>query len=132
MHNAMLELGGDKMSKSLGNIAPLAEVLDRWPAEVVVAYFLTSHYRSPIPFSDERMGDARAACERISNAVRSIDRTLAADQDRDSRDTDLARATVAARERFFDALADDFGKRDRRSAEYENGFSRIGNLTGQE
>jgi cysteinyl-tRNA synthetase len=109
MHNAMLELSGDKMSKSLGNIAPLAEVLDRWPAEVVVAYFLTSHYRSPIPFSDERMGDARAACERIANAVRSIDRTLAADVDRDSRDTDLARATVAARERFFDALADDFG-----------------------
>jgi cysteinyl-tRNA synthetase len=109
MHNAMLELSGDKMSKSLGNIAPLSDVLDRWPAEVVVAYFLTSHYRSPLPFSDERMGDAQAACDRIANAVRSIDRALAADVDRDRRETELARATVVARERFFDALADDFG-----------------------
>ncbi len=107
MHNAMLELSGDKMSKSLGNIAPLADVLDRWPAEVVVAFFLTSHYRSPLPFSEDRMGDAEAACARISNAVRAIDR--ASGPDRDGRDTELAKATVAARERVFDALSDDFG-----------------------
>ena len=54
MHNEMLELGDEKMSKSLGNIAPLSDVLDRWPAEVVIAYFLTSHYRSRLPFSEER------------------------------------------------------------------------------
>ena len=70
MHNEMLELGDEKMSKSVGNIAPLSEVLDRWPAEVVIAFFLTSHYRSRLPFSEERMGEAAAVVERLRNALR--------------------------------------------------------------
>ena len=65
MHNEMLELSDSKMSKSIGNIALLADVVDRWGAETVIAYFMQSHYRSRLPFSDERLGDAEAACERI-------------------------------------------------------------------
>ena len=73
MHNEMLELGDEKMSKSLGNIAPLSEVLDRWPAEVVIAFFLTSHYRSRLPFTEERMAQAEAVVERLANALRTLD-----------------------------------------------------------
>ncbi len=68
------------MSKSIGNIAPLSDVLDRWPAEVVIAYFLTSHYRSRLPFSEERLDDARAVVERLANTLRSLDRAIAGDQ----------------------------------------------------
>jgi len=107
MHNEMLELSDSKMSKSIGNIALLADVVDRWGAETVIAYFMQSHYRSRLPFSDERLGDAEAACERIRNAVRALDRAL--EGAGDANDTDLARALVESRQRFHDAMDDDFG-----------------------
>jgi cysteinyl-tRNA synthetase len=106
MHNEMLELGDEKMSKSLGNIAPLADVLDRWPAEVVIAYFLTSHYRSRLPFSEERMAEAEAVVERLANALRTLER--AAERTGEGRDPELTRAVVEGRGAFFDALDDDF------------------------
>jgi len=107
MHNEMLELSDSKMSKSIGNIALLADVVQRWGAETVIAYFMQSHYRSRLPFSDERMGDAEAACRRIRNAVRALDR--AQGDPGAVNDTALAASVVEARTRFFDAMDDDFG-----------------------
>ena len=107
MHNEMLELSDSKMSKSIGNIALLADVVAQWGAETVVAYFMQSHYRSRLPFSDERMRDAEAACRRIRNAVRALDRALA--EPGDAIDVELATAAAAARERFIAAMDDDFG-----------------------
>jgi cysteinyl-tRNA synthetase len=94
------------MSKSIGNIAPLSDVLDRWPAPVVIAYFLTSHYRSRLPFSDERLEDARSVVERLANALRALDRATAGRGD--GNDPELRQALVEARAEFFDALDDDF------------------------
>ena len=107
MHNEMLELGDEKMSKSLGNIAPLADVLDRWPAEVVIAFFLTSHYRSRLPFSEERMREAASVVERLANALRALDRAIPGRGE--GTDPELTRAVVESRSAFFDALDDDFG-----------------------
>ena len=107
MHNEMLELGDEKMSKSLGNIAPLAEVLDRWPAEVVIAFFLTSHYRSRLPFTEERMAEAAAVVERLRNALTALDRAIAGRGE--GTDPELTRAVVESRGAFYDALDDDFG-----------------------
>jgi len=106
MHNEMLELAGDKMSKSVGNIAPLAEVLDRWPRETVIAYFLTSHYRSKLPFSEERLEEAGHRCDRIRNALRQLER--ATETAGEGYDAELAGAAVGARLAFDEALADDF------------------------
>ena len=108
MHNEMLELGDEKMSKSIGNIAPLSDVLDRWPAQVVIAYFLTSHYRSRLPFSQERLADAQAVVDRLSNTLRSMDRAIAGGE-REGHDPDLSRTVVEGRGEFFRALDDDFG-----------------------
>jgi cysteinyl-tRNA synthetase len=106
MHNEMLELGGEKMAKSVGNIAPLAEVLDAWPAEVVIAFFLTSHYRSKLPFTEERLLDAKDWCDRLRNALRALDRAIAAPGA--GQDPALAATLLGARSRFFAALDDDF------------------------
>jgi cysteinyl-tRNA synthetase len=95
------------MSKSIGNIALLADVVERWGADTVIAYFMQSHYRSRLPFSDERLHDAEAACRRIRNAVRALDRAL--DEPGDANDVALATAVMDARMRFFDAMDDDFG-----------------------
>ena len=70
MHNGMLRFTGEKMSKSVGNVETIAEVLDRWGRETVLLFFLTAHWRSPIDFSDEthgrRPGSRRTACARCS------------------------------------------------------------------
>jgi len=106
VHNEMLELGG-KMSKSEGNIVLLRDVLDRWPAENVIMFFVRAHHRSKLPFSDDAMEEAGRICARIRNAARALDRAAAAPGD--AVDTALAGALVQARTAFTDALDDDFG-----------------------
>jgi cysteinyl-tRNA synthetase len=70
MHNGMLELDSEKMSKSLGNIASLREVLDRWGRETALVYFLGGHWRKPIDFSDDALAAAQAQVESFRNAFR--------------------------------------------------------------
>jgi len=106
MHNEMLELAGEKMAKSVGNIQPLAEVLDRWPRDTVIAYFLTSHYRSKLPFSDERLEEAGKRYERVRNAVRTLSAAIASPGE--GMDPELTKALIDGHNRFFAALDDDF------------------------
>jgi cysteinyl-tRNA synthetase len=75
MHNGMLRFTGEKMSKSVGNVETIKEVLDRWGAETTLLFFLTAHWRSPIDFSDETMEQARAQWTTFSNAFVQEDRT---------------------------------------------------------
>ena len=71
MHNGMIRSGGEKMAKSVGNIFLLREVLDRYSPAVVLMYFLTTHYRSPLEFSVEKLDEAKAAHDRLVEAVRT-------------------------------------------------------------
>ena len=73
MHNGMLRLTGEKMSKSLGNIATLQEVLDEWGRETLLVFFMTAHWRKPIDFSDETMAQPREPRQKAS-ATRSASR----------------------------------------------------------
>jgi cysteinyl-tRNA synthetase len=69
MHNGMLRLTGEKMSKSLGNIATLQEVLDEWGRETLLLFFLTAHWRKPIDFSEETMAQAKAQLRHFENTI---------------------------------------------------------------
>jgi cysteinyl-tRNA synthetase len=69
MHNGMLRFTGEKMSKSLGNIETIQEVLDEWGRETVLLFFLTAHWRSPIDFSEETMSAAQAQWRSFQQAV---------------------------------------------------------------
>jgi cysteinyl-tRNA synthetase len=60
MHNGMLRFTGEKMSKSVGNVETIQEVLDEWGRETTLLFFLTAHWRSPIDFSAETMAAAQA------------------------------------------------------------------------
>jgi len=75
MHNGMLRFTGEKMSKSLGNVETIKDVLDRWGVETTLLFFLTAHWHSPIDFSDETMEQARAQWTTFSNAFVPEDRT---------------------------------------------------------
>jgi cysteinyl-tRNA synthetase len=69
-HNGLLQLDQEKMSKSLGNIVSLREVLDAYGPEAILVYFLGAHWRSPIDYSDEAMEAAKAQAEGFRNAFR--------------------------------------------------------------
>jgi cysteinyl-tRNA synthetase len=97
MHNGMVQLADEKMSKSAGNIFQLAEALDRFGAEALVMYLLSGHYRQPIAFSEEALRESTARCERIRNFWRDAPTGGEADPFVGER-----------RQAFFGALADDF------------------------
>ena len=59
MHNGMLELDAQKMSKSLGNVATLRSALDTWGRGPLLVYFMSGHWRKPIDFSPDALADAR-------------------------------------------------------------------------
>jgi cysteinyl-tRNA synthetase len=60
MHNGLLRFGGEKMSKSVGNVVSLKDALDRWGRETLLLFFMTGHWRKPLEYTDETMGAARA------------------------------------------------------------------------
>jgi len=60
MHNGMLQFTGEKMSKSLGNVETIRDVLDEWGRETALLFFLTAHWRKPIDLSQGTMAAARA------------------------------------------------------------------------
>ena len=70
MHNGMLRLSGEKMSKSLGNIVSLRQALDDWGRETLLVYFLGGHWRKPVDYSDEVLQQAAAQAESFRNVFR--------------------------------------------------------------
>ena len=68
IHNGMLELGDEKMSKSLGNVVTLRNVLDVWGREVLLLYHLSGHWRKPVDFTDDTLAQAKAQVDSFRNA----------------------------------------------------------------
>jgi len=97
MHVGQLDIAGDKMSKSLGNFTTLEDAVARHGADVVRFYFVRTHYRSPVNFSEAGLVDAASALERLHNAMRSVP------GDGATLDWDEAHA-----QRFREAMNEDF------------------------
>jgi cysteinyl-tRNA synthetase len=96
MHNGMLQMGAEKMAKSVGNVALLHEVLSEYGRDAVVMYFAGGHYRQPVAFDADAMAQAAARVRRVREAGRRlVDGPSPADM-------------AAYKERFFEALRDDF------------------------
>jgi cysteinyl-tRNA synthetase len=95
MHNGFVRVNEEKMSKSLGNFFILREVLDNYRAEEIRYFIVSSHYRSPLNYSEEQLDNARSALQRLYAAL--LDTKLTAlPQDNDYQ------------KRFEAALDDDF------------------------
>src|SRR5690554_4450456 len=95
MHAGAVRVDGEKMSKSLGNFFTIREVLEKYPAEVVRYLLVSSHYRSPINYSEDSLKEAKAALERFYLALKGLDRVAPAGGE-------------AYVERFGAAMNDDF------------------------
>lgn len=88
MHNGFLDMGGEKMSKSLGNVVLVHELLQQWPGEVLRLAMLSGHYRAPLDWTEDLLKQAKATLDRIYGALR---RVWAADGG-EARDTGVLRA----------------------------------------
>ncbi|MEO1895823.1 MAG: cysteine--tRNA ligase, partial [Methylococcales bacterium] len=75
MHNGFVRVDNEKMSKSLGNFFTLKEVRESYQPEVIRYFILSSHYRSPLNYSNESLDDAKAALVRLYTALRNINMT---------------------------------------------------------
>jgi cysteinyl-tRNA synthetase len=96
VHNGMVRLDREKMSKSVGNIFVLREALDAYGRDALIMYFVGGHYRQPIEFDDERLVDAGRFVSRVRDAARALTAGKSPPW------------SAPLRERFFDALAEDF------------------------
>jgi cysteinyl-tRNA synthetase len=96
MHNGLVQLDEEKMSKSVGNIFQLSEAIERYGGQTVVAYLISGHYRQPLAFSEEQLEQTAARLDRIRNYLR------------DAPTGEPDDFLTEKRQAFLDALADDF------------------------
>ncbi len=98
LHNGLMQLGEEKMSKSLGNLITVRDALARYSADAIRLFVLSSHYRSPITYTEEGLEAAERGVERLRLAAH-----------RRSPDSTNTIVDVASyRQRFIEAMDDDF------------------------
>lgn len=110
MHNGFITVNQEKMSKSLGNFFLVREILAKFPPEAVRFFLLSTHYRSPLDFDEEKMAAAKRALERLKNSLRLLTEALARPQreDKAAADEEFLAALEKCRRGFVAAMDDDF------------------------
>lgn len=72
MHNGFLDMGGEKMSKSLGNVVLVHDLLESWHGEVLRFAMLSGHYRAPLDWTEDLLKQAKTTLDRIYGALRRV------------------------------------------------------------
>jgi cysteinyl-tRNA synthetase len=117
MHNGFITVNQEKMSKSLGNFFLVREITDKFPAQIIRFYLLSTHYRSQLDFDDEKLTVASKGLERLRTAVRlakeALERPASSPADAAVLDASTAPAVLdaavrAAQTQFEAAMDDDF------------------------
>ena len=93
MHNGFLNMGDRKMSKSLGNVQLVHDLIKRWPGEALRWALLSAHYRQPLAWTEEGIGPAKSALDKLYGALR--------------RNPDVVPSTGRPSAAFMEALLDD-------------------------
>jgi cysteinyl-tRNA synthetase len=97
MHNGFLQLGADKMSKSLGNLVTIKQSLERNSADAIRLFIISSYYRMPLRYSTEALDASESGMERMRTALRTEGNPEAVSLDAEQFST-----------RFMEAMDDDF------------------------
>lgn len=99
LHNGLVQLGAEKMSKSLGNLITIKEALAKYGADALRIFVLSSHYRSPLTYSEEAIEAAGGGVERLARVVAKDDPTEGKEKALDAE---------PYRNQFIEAMDDDF------------------------
>ncbi|WP_340695010.1 cysteine--tRNA ligase [Hydrogenobacter thermophilus] len=108
MHNGLVTVGGQKMSKSLGNYITLKEVYSKYHPDILRLLVLFTHYRSPLDFSWEKMDETKRAYERIRHAIEDLETLKNLEIVEGKTSSQLYDKVKEAEEAFFEDLSDDF------------------------
>lgn len=102
VHAGPLRIDGEKMSKSLNNFFTIRDVLDKYQPEVVRFFLISSHYRSPISYSEDNLKESQNGLQRFYHAMRDVPAS--------SQSANLPESS--AYEAFVSAMSDDFNSRE--------------------
>ena len=110
VHNGFVTVNSEKMSKSLGNFFLVKDILEHFRPVVLRFFILSTHYRSPLDFSDARLTEAEKAWTRIASALQGAKKLLEAleGQPAGPISAELAQTATTARQEFDAAMDDDF------------------------
>ncbi len=106
VHHGLVNLVGEKMSKSTGHFKTMEEISGRFPADVVRFYLLSTHYRSEIEFSDERLSEAGVAIKRFENLFRALVRNVGREGEGESAEAPSPDVSDL-KQKFLGAMDDD-------------------------
>jgi cysteinyl-tRNA synthetase len=107
LHNNMVMVDGTKMSKSLGNFTTLKDALKKYKAEQIRFFILTSHYRSPIDFSDKALNAAGQGLSRLFGLLKTLEIKLK-NANSGQADKKISEVMDARKKEFIGAMDDDF------------------------
>jgi len=116
VHNGFVNINQEKMSKSLGNILPIRDLLQEHHPEALRLFLLSNHYRSPVDFSYQNMAEARVALDRFYAALQGIDEFPVAGKPAPpfapeklkGLGREVHEIIAAVRPKFLEAMEDDF------------------------
>ncbi|MCM8711748.1 cysteine--tRNA ligase [Clostridium sp. SYSU_GA19001] len=114
MHSAFINVNNQKMSKSLNNFFTAREVLEKYDADVIRFFMLSGHYRTQLNFSVELLDSAKAAVERIYNAIGNLENLLEeVKTDSMSEEEKAYAASLSSyRDKYIEKMDDDFNTAD--------------------
>ena len=99
MHNGLMQMGAEKMSKSLGNLITIRDALKKYSADAIRLFILSSHYRSPLTYTEEALEAAQGGAERLLRVISRDEATKGKGKALDAK---------PCYDRFIEAMDDDF------------------------
>jgi cysteinyl-tRNA synthetase len=108
LHNAMVNMGREKMSKSLGNTLTIRDLAARHDPAALRLFLLGTHYRSPLEWSEERVEDSARALDRLWRPIDDAARQATSEAAAAAKAGPLPEELAGFRQRFIDAMDDDF------------------------
>lgn len=122
MHNGFVNINKEKMSKSLGNFFTITDILKKYDGEVVRFFLLSTHYRSPIDYSDKELDSAGSSVKRIYNTLENIDDLMnrgTQKEKHDDADDEFLLKIKNSGEKFSEGMDDDFNTAEAVAAIFE-------------
>ena len=109
MHTGFLNVSGEKMSKSLGNFITITELLKEYDPHIFRFFVLSTHYRSPIDFSDDALQQSQNSLKRIHKLMETIDELLDSPIDEENENDEKCKIKLEnTKKEFLDAMDNDF------------------------
>jgi cysteinyl-tRNA synthetase len=128
VHNGFVNIRSEKMSKSLGNVLNIREILERIHPEALRLFLLSSHYRSPLDYNENSIREATTGLERLYAAMAALHTLMEAEGTSDQAPDEL----VGIKDKFMSAMDDDFNTPRALAVLFEaaRAINRISSATG--